>query len=231
MLIAMNLKRRAAEAALDYLSNDTVVGLGTGSTAEFFIKWLGEALRSGRLRGIRGLPTSIQAETQARELGIPLVTFAEVKRADVDVDGADEIDPQLNLIKGLGGALLREKIVAQNSDRVIIIADASKRVARLGTKAPVPVEVAMFGHEAQGDFLSSLGCVPTLRRKPDGNLFITDNANVIYDCRFSGIPDPTELESALKRRAGIVESGLFVGVASLALVADDREVQVLTLNR
>src|SRR4051794_1406792 len=153
----MNPKQRAAEAALQFVNSGTVVGLGTGSTAEFFLQALAAALRSGQLQDIRGLPTSRQSERRATELGIPLTTFAESARAHVTVDGADELGPGLNLIKGLGGALLREKIVAQNSDRLVIIVDASKEVQALGTKAPLPVEVAQFGHEVQEEFLRSLG--------------------------------------------------------------------------
>src|SRR5690349_11356898 len=134
----MNPKQRAAEAAIKFVRSGTVIGLGTGSTADFFLQALAAALRSGKLRDIRGLPTSRQSEQRARQLGIPLVSFADVSRADVTIDGADEIAPGLSLIKGLGGALLREKIVAQNSDRLVIIADASKDVPVLGSKAALP---------------------------------------------------------------------------------------------
>ncbi len=200
----MNPKQRAAEAALKYVENGMTVGLGTGSTADFFLQALGNAIRSGRLTGIKGLPTSQQSERRAREVGIPLTTFAGSPRPDVTIDGADEIDPQLNLIKGLGGALLREKIVAQNSTRLVIIADASKRVARLGTHAPLPVEVALFGYESHEAFLHSLGCAPTLRMNAGGAALITDNGNVIYDCRFESIDDAVELQTRLRSRAGIV---------------------------
>src|SRR4051794_31853459 len=177
----MNPKQRAAEAALQFVNSGTVVGLGTGSTADFFLQALAAALRAGAVRDIRGLPTSRQSERRATELGIPLTTFADVGRADVTIDGADELGPGLNLIKGLGGALLREKIVAQNSARLVIIVDASKEVPVLGTKGPLPVEVAQFGHEAQATFLRSLGAEPALRRASDGSTVITDNGNVIYD--------------------------------------------------
>ncbi|MEO6436229.1 MAG: ribose-5-phosphate isomerase RpiA [Tepidisphaeraceae bacterium] len=224
----MNPKQRAAEAALEYVRSDSVIGLGTGSTADYFLMALGEALKSGRLSNVRGVPTSDQTQRRAAHLGVPLISLAQAGVLDVTIDGTDEIDPGLDLIKGLGGALLREKVVAQNSRSLVIIADASKRVQKLGEKAPVPVEVTTFGHEAQAVFLASLGGEPKLRKKPDGSTFITDNGNLIYDCRFAGgIPDPRELNAALERRAGVVESGLFLGMASIAIVADDGGIQTL----
>jgi ribose 5-phosphate isomerase A len=179
------------------------------------------------LSGIRGIPTSKQAEEHAKKLEIPLATLSECPTADVDVDGADEIAPNLDLIKGLGGALLREKIVAQNSKQLIIISDAAKRVDVLGSKSPLPVEVAMFEHECHVPFFKSLGATPTLRHGADGKVFITDNGNCIYDCKFNRIDDPRRLEVALRGRAGIVDCGLFLGMASVALVADDQKVTEL----
>lgn len=211
-----------------YVSDGMTVGLGTGSTADFFLQALASAVRNGKLSDIRGVPTSKMSERRARELDIPLTSLAEVPVLDVTVDGADEIDPQLNLIKGLGGALLREKIVAQNSRQLVVIADASKYVQTLGTRTPLPVEVTQFGHEAQEAFLRSLGCVPVLRREHNGKPFVTDNGNFIYDCRFQSIPDPVALDTALGHRAGIVESGLFLGIARIALVADDNDVRTLS---
>jgi ribose 5-phosphate isomerase A len=224
----MNPKQRAAEAALSYLRNGLRIGIGTGSTAERFIDALAAALKSGKLRDITGVPTSRQSERQAAELGIPLATLAQCPRLDLTVDGADEIDPNLDLIKGLGGALLREKIVAQNSARLIIIADASKVVSRLGQHAPLPVEVAMFAHEAQAAFLASLGCEPVIRRSSDQQPFVTDNGNYIYDCRFEkGITEAAaELQRKLKERAGVIESGLFLGIAQVAIIGSDAGVEV-----
>lgn len=204
-----------------------VVGLGTGSTADYFLKSLGDALASGKLSNIRGVPTSVQSDRRARELGIPLVTLAECPRPDLTVDGADEIGPQLNLIKGLGGALLREKIVAQASAKLIIIADSGKTVAALGEKSPLPIEVAPFCYETHEAFLRSLGATPVLRKNADGNPFVTDNGNYIYDCRFPSIADPAGLQRRLKDRAGIVESGLFIGLASIAFVATENGVKKL----
>jgi ribose 5-phosphate isomerase A len=222
----MNPKQRAAEASLDYLRSDSIIGLGSGSTAELFIRALAQALREGRFRNIRGVPTSVRSEQLAKELGIPITSLAQSPQVNVTVDGADEVAPNLDLIKGLGGALLREKIVAQNSSRLVIIADATKCVERLGTKGPVPVEVAQFSHEAQERYLKSLGASPALRIK-DGQPYVTDNGNYIYDCTFPSIGEPDVLDAALARRAGIVESGLFLGMASVALIGDDNGVRTL----
>jgi ribose 5-phosphate isomerase A len=215
----MDPKQKAAEAALAYVRDGMVVGLGTGSTADFFLVALGEAVRSGRVKGIRGVPTSVRSERRARELGIALATLVEC-RPDVTVDGADEVAPDLELIKGLGGALLREKIVAQNSAKLVIIADAGKTVPRLGTKSKLPVEVAKFAYETHEAYLRSLGAEPSVRRGKDGTPFETDNGNYIYDCGFAGgVPDPSALDVALRARAGVVETGLFLGMASVALIA------------
>lgn len=222
----MNLKQLAAEAAMAYVKDGMALGLGTGSTAKLFIDEVGKAVREGRLKNVRGVPTSIASDKQARELGIPVTTLAETPRLDVAVDGADEVDPKLDLVKGLGGALLREKIIAQAADTFVVIADSSKDVSRLATKAPLPVEVVQFAHVAQVPFFRSLGCEPVLRKTPDGKAYVTDNANYIYDCRFAdGIADAAALADALKRRAGIVEHGLFLGMAAVVLVAGASEVE------
>ncbi|MCS7033324.1 MAG: ribose-5-phosphate isomerase RpiA [Phycisphaerae bacterium] len=224
----MSPKQRVGEACLGHLRSGMVVGLGTGSTAEFFLQALASAIRSGQLADIRGVPTSRRSEQRAIHLGIPLTTLAEVNVIDLTIDGADEIAPGLALIKGQGGALLREKIVAQNSRRMICIADASKESPVLGMNSPLPVEVTQFGHEATARFLRSLGCEPLLRRTTDGSVFVTDNGNFIYDCRFGGIADPEALQAKLQNRAGIVETGLFLGIASLALIADESGVRERT---
>lgn len=224
----MNPKQRAAEAALRFVQSGMVVGLGTGTTADEFLKVLAAALRSGTVRDIRGVPTSRQSERRANELGIPLVTLAGVSKVDVTIDGADEVAPNLDLIKGLGGALLREKIVAQNSAKLIIIADSGKSVPKLGTKSMLPVEVVQFAHEIQSGYLKSLGAAPALRPGNNGEPFVTDNGNYIYDCRFAGgIERPHELDRMLRARAGIVETGLFLGMAWLALIADGDRVREL----
>ncbi len=223
----MESKKRAAVAALAHVKSGMVVGLGTGSTSRHFHEALGVAIREGRLRDIKGVPTSEWAADFARQQGVTLTTLAQNPRPDVTVDGADEIDPQMNLIKGLGGALLREKIVAASSGKMVVIADSSKAVAKLGTTQPLPVEVTPFGHETHVDFFRSLGGTPTLRQdKIKGGTYVTDNANYIYDVRFpNGIADPVELENKLAKRPGVVETGLFIGIAAVALIADDDRVE------
>jgi len=223
----MNPKQLAAQAAMPHVKSGMVVGLGTGSTADFFLIALGDAIAKGTLKNVRGIPTSVQSDRRARELGIPLTTLNECPHCDITVDGADEIDPKLTLIKGLGGALLREKIVAQASSTLIIIADASKIVPALGSKCPLPVEVAPFCYQTHAAFLESLGSKPVLRRGADGNPYVTDNGNYIYDCRFASISDPVGLQKKLKDRAGVVESGLFIGLATMAFVATDDGVKTM----
>jgi ribose 5-phosphate isomerase A len=220
----MDAKQRAGEAALGQVKDGMIVGLGTGSTAKYFIEAVATAVRAGKLRGIRAVPTSVNSEKLARDAGLPVVTFAQTTKIDLTVDGADEVAPDLTLIKGLGGALLREKLVAQNSLKFVVIADASKLVTKLGTKSPLPVEVTPFGFEASERFLRDLACTPTLRRKTNGEIFITDNGNYIFDCNFTEIADPRELNQKLAARAGIVESGLFIDLAHTAIIADNQTV-------
>ena len=218
MLPPMDAKRIAAEAALPLIASGTVVGLGTGSTADFFLQALAAAIRDGALTNVVGVPTSRQSEHRATELGIPLTTLAKSPVVDVTVDGADEVDPELQLIKGLGGALVREKIVAQNSRRFVIIADGGKTVPRLGTRSPLPVEVVQFAAEIQERFFRTLGAEPALR-KVGGMVFNTDNGNLIYDLHFpTGIADPAALERAILDRAGVVGCGLFLGMADTVFV-------------
>jgi ribose 5-phosphate isomerase A len=206
-----------------------VIGLGTGSTAAFFLQALGAAIQSQHIQQIRGVPTSKAAEQLAHSVGIPLLSLSDYPHPDLTIDGADDVDPQLNVIKGLGGALLREKIVAQNSKRLLIIVDESKLVPRLGSKSPLPVEVTPFAHEISAAYLASLGAAPALRRTPRGDIFITDNANYIYDCKFpSGIADPAQLQLALRSRAGIIESGLFMNMVEAVIVGSDNGTRTIT---
>lgn len=224
----MNPKQRAAEAALPFVQSGMIIGLGTGSTAEYFLQGLAAALKDGTLKDIRGVATSRQSERRARKLGIPLVSLGQSPRPDVTIDGADEIDPRLNLIKGGGGALVREKIVAQNSRKLIIIADASKKVANLGVSFPLPVEVLPFCHDLHEPFFRSIGAADFhLRQDSDGSVFVTDNGNYVYDLRFKGTIDPFAIEDALAHRAGVVDCGLFLNIASVALVADNDTVERL----
>jgi ribose 5-phosphate isomerase A len=201
------------------------VGLGTGSTAQWLVERLGERVREG-LR-VRCVPTSRRTEEQARGLGIPLVTLGEVGELDIAIDGADEIGPNLALIKGGGGALLREKLVAAAAHRFVVIADKSKRVELLG-RFPLPVEVVQFGWELSARWVAVVtGVEPALRSGADGERFVTDNGNYILDCRCGEIPDPARTEHALKSLAGVVESGLFVGMAESAVLADEESVEVI----
>jgi ribose 5-phosphate isomerase A len=218
----MDPKQRVGEAAVEHIQDGMIVGLGSGSTAKCFIEALGKAVQAGKLRDIRGVPTSVNSENLARRLGIPIITFAQTNKIDVTVDGADEIAPDLTLIKGLGGALLREKLVAQHTAKLIIIADASKLVTKLGSIGPLPVEVTQFGYEASERFLRDLGSVPAIRRTDKGDAFITDNGNYIFDCKFPDISDPRDLNMKLAMRSGIVESGLFIDLAAAAIIADDK---------
>lgn len=213
------LKRAAARAAVALVQDGMIVGLGTGSTAAFAVEALAERHRQG-LRFL-GVPTSVGTGRQAAAAGIALTTFAQHRRIDLTIDGADEVERgTLHLIKGLGGALLREKIVAAASDRLVIVADAHKLVDRLGALAPVPVEVSAFGLEPTQAALEALGCTASLRRGPDGEVFETDGGNRILDCRFGVIGAPAQLEADIRRIVGVIECGLFVGRADVAYVAD-----------
>ncbi len=218
-------KRAAAEAAAALVEDGMAVGLGTGSTAAFAIAALASRVRAG-LR-LRAIPTSERTAEQARAGAIPLVSFAECPRLDLTIDGADEVARgSLDLIKGLGGALLREKIVAAASDRLVIVADASKLVDRLGARAPVPVEVVAFGWETTAARLAELGAQPRLR--PDGEgAFRTDGGNLILDCAIGLIDDAAALDRTMRAVIGVVETGLFVGMAERVLIAGAEGVRTL----
>jgi ribose 5-phosphate isomerase A len=210
-------KMAAARASLRFVKDGQVVGLGTGSTAAYFIQLLGEQVKNG-LR-IRGIPSSDRSREQAASLGIPLATLDECQQIDVTVDGADEFDPQLRLIKGGGGALLREKIVASATRQLVIVADRTKRVPVLG-KFPLPVEVIKFAQALVKKKIEALGAQVEVRRNADGKAYLTDENNYILDSRFGQIPDADALARQLSDMPGVVEHGLFIGMASLVLVAD-----------
>jgi ribose 5-phosphate isomerase A len=217
-------KREAAEAAAALVQDGMKVGLGTGSTAYFAIEALIRRVREGLK--ILAIATSERSAAQARQGGIPMTTFGEHPHLDLTIDGADEIERgTLNLIKGLGGALLREKIVAAASDRLIIVADAPKLVDRLGATAPLPVEIVPFGWETTAARLSKLGISPVLRRSQAGEPFRTDGGNFIVDCHVGPISDPAALDQSIGQTIGVVETGLFIGIAKQAFVADGKSVQ------
>lgn len=221
------LKQQDAWYAVDFVKSGMVVGLGHGSTAIFAVRCIGQLLRTGQLQSVLGVPCSLQVEEEAQRLGIPLTTLDEHPVVDLTIDGADEVDSHLNLIKGGGGALLREKIVAQASRREIIVVDESKLSPALGTHWPVPVEVTPFGWRSQSDYLESLGAEPVLRLNSDGSPFKTDQGNLILDCHFGPISDPTQLAAQMNERAGIVEHGLFLGLATDVIVGSDEGVRHL----
>jgi len=221
-------KETAARASLQFVQDGQVVGLGTGSTAAHFITLLGRQVNHGLK--IRGIPTSERSRQQAASLGIPLTTLDECQVIDVTVDGADEVDPQLRLIKGGGGALLREKIVASATKQLIIVADASKRVPMLG-KFPLPVEVIKFARALVAKKITALGADVQTRLQPDGQPFLTDENNYILDCRFGQISNADALARKLSEMPGIVEHGLFIGMASIVLVANGGDVVELRRDR
>jgi ribose 5-phosphate isomerase A len=221
-------KRRAAEAAVAKISSGMVVGLGTGSTAALAVEAIGRRVREEGLK-ILGIPTSERTATQAKGLGIPLVDLGTHPRIDLTIDGADAVARgTLHLIKGLGGALLREKIVAAASSQMIVMVDKSKLDPAFGSLCPVPVEIIRFGWQATARPVSALGTEPALRLGGDGEPYVTDGGNLILDCRFGAIADPAGLATALKQITGVVETGLFVGLATEVIVASTQGIEVLT---
>jgi ribose 5-phosphate isomerase A len=213
------LKRRAAERAVDYVESGMVLGLGHGSTAVYAVRRIAELLRTGVLQDVLGVACSLEVEEEARQLGIPITTLNDHPVVDLTIDGADEVDPELNLIKGGGGALLREKVVAQASRREIIVVDDSKLSPALGTLWPVPVEVIPFGWRSQVDYLRSLGAEVVQRQNNDSTPFYTDQGNLVLDCNFGPISQVAELAACMSNRSGIVEHGLFLGLATEVIVA------------
>lgn len=220
-----DLKRQAGERAAEYVKDGMKVGLGTGSTVHYTLLALGRRIREEEL-DIVGVPTSVRTERTSLEVGIPLGDLDEIGTLDVTIDGADEVDPHLNLIKGLGGALVREKIVAAHSRQLIIVVDDSKMVDVLGTRSPLPVEVFKMGHRRLQRALSDLGCAPALRLGDGDEPFVSDNGNHIYDCRFQRIPRPHELEMELNNVIGVVENGLFLDMATSVVVASTSGIMV-----
>jgi ribose 5-phosphate isomerase A len=214
-------KKVAARASLAFVRDGDIVGLGSGSTAEYAVRYLGERVQAGLK--IRGIPTSQRTMELAESLGIPLTTLGEFPEIDVTIDGADEIDPELQLIKGGGGALLREKIVASASKRMVVIADSTKKVQILG-KFPLPVEVISLAEPLLTKKITALGASVQRRQYAYGNPFVTDEGHHILDCQFGEIPDPRGLARQLDSLPGVVEHGLFVDMATVALIGKGDDV-------
>lgn len=221
-------KQRVARAALDFVKSGDILGLGSGSTAAYFIQFLGERVKAGL--EVRGVPTSLRAQQLAQTCGVPLTTLDKVESIDVAVDGADEFDPQLNLTKGGGGALLREKIIAHASRQFIVIADSSKQVPVLGS-FPLPVEVVAFAETLLARELSGLGANVVLRKSTDGSPYKTDEGHHILDCHFGTIPDPASLARTISSLPGVVEHGLFINMTSIVLLAKGNDVVELKTER
>lgn len=216
----MNLKRQAARRAIEFVRSGMILGLGTGSTTGHFIDILGERVREGELENVVGVPTSQGTAARARQWGIPLTTLKDHPRLDLTVDGADEVDSQLNLIKGLGRALLREKIVEIHTEQFVVIVDESKVSSRLGTHSPLPIEIAPFAAEIHVDWLNTVSSRSELWLEEDGTPVVTDNGHYMARCWFEdGIADPYALSQTLITRPGVLEHGLFLDMADIVIVA------------
>jgi len=224
------LKQHAAHRAVEFVESGMVIGLGSGSTSNFALQRIAERITSGELENIVGIPSSARTAELATELGIPLAGFDEHQQIDITIDGADEVDPDLNLIKGGGGALLREKVVAQASRQNVIIVDGSKLSSRLGTNWSLPIEVIPFAVKTEACFLEALGAAVSIRSRDEGGYFNTDQNNLILDADFGPINDLSKLAAKLNERAGIVEHGLFLGLASDVIVAESNGIQHLKRN-
>ncbi|WP_077325281.1 ribose-5-phosphate isomerase RpiA [Virgibacillus siamensis] len=227
MAVIDNDKQLAAETATQYIKNGMTVGLGSGSTVDWMLQKLGVFVKDGL--DIKGIPTSVKTESLAKKYGIPLTDFSKTTTVDIAIDGADEIDDQLNLLKGGGGSLVREKIVDAMAKKLIIIADQSKMVHQLGS-FPLPVEVVPFGWEVTKKHIAEYGAVPKLR-KDENRIFVSDNGNYILDCDFERIEDPKGLHEKLKSLTGVVETGLFIGMTNEAIVGRNGTIEIIKANK
>lgn len=219
-------KKAAAEQAVQYVEDGMVLGLGSGTTVYWLLKRLGELVDQGL--NIKGIPSSLRTQGWAKEFGIPMTDFSEVEMLDLAIDGADEIDPDFQLTKGGGGSLVREKLVNAHAKRVIIIADESKMVDRLGS-FPLPVEVLQFAWQRTADKIAALGATPVLRER-DGKVFVSNNGNYILDCAFGSIEDPRALHKKLKLLLGVVETGLFIDMTDKVILAGPDGARVINKN-
>ncbi|MBN1537795.1 MAG: ribose 5-phosphate isomerase A [Anaerolineales bacterium] len=228
----MNLKQQAAHYALQSVRSGMVLGLGSGSTTAYFVDMLGEAIQQGKIDHILAVPTSEATTRQAQKLGIILTSLDKNPVLDLAVDGADEVDPQLNLIKGLGRACLREKVVEIHADQFIIVVDESKIVQRLGTRGPLPVEILPFEAQAHVNWLNTLGCRAEFWFEDNGEIVVSDNGNYLVKCFFeNGIPDVYQLNDQLAKRPGILEHGLFLDMATQVVVAGENGINTLEAKR
>ncbi|SFC72631.1 ribose-5-phosphate isomerase [Bacillus sp. OV322] len=224
----MNEKQMAGEKAAEYVKDGMTVGLGTGSTVFYTIEKLGQLVGEGL--SIKGIPTSVETEKLAKKWGIPLTDFGEVDHLDIAIDGADEANPDMVLIKGGGGALLREKIIAKAANTFIVVADSAKMVEKLG-KFPLPVEIVPFGYKMTVRHLEKLpGCTMKMRMHDDV-LFVTDNGNYIADCTFENLENPQELEQTLNMIPGVVENGLFVNMTHTVITVDKESRKVIEIKK
>lgn len=219
------LKQAAAAEAIKYVEDGMILGLGTGSTVYYFLNKLSEVIKEGKVKNIFGIPTSKETESLATELGIPLTGLNENPKINLTVDGADEVDENLNAIKGGGGALLREKIIAQASERLVLIVDESKLSKNIGEKFFVPVEVIPMALVVENNYLKSIGAETKIRLDKTGNYYITDEGNYIIDAKFESIPDPVKTGALLNSRAGIVEHGMFLDIVNEVIAATKKGIQ------
>ncbi|HSG31746.1 MAG TPA: ribose-5-phosphate isomerase RpiA [Thermodesulfobacteriota bacterium] len=222
------LRNKAAIEAVKNVESGMVLGLGTGATANLALQELSRLINEGSLKEIVGIPSSNQTEKLALELGIPLITFEQKSEIDLNIDGADEVDLDLNLIKGGGGALLREKVIAQASNKNIIVCDQNKLSPKLGTKWALPVQIMEFAYRPVAKFVEDLGADVVLRKSQSGDIFKTEQGNIILDCNFGQIDNLSNLNQALNNKAGIVEHGLFLGIADEVIVGKSDSVETLT---
>lgn len=218
-------KKNAAEEAVNYIKDGMIVGLGSGSTVNWMLEKLAKRIHEEGLT-VKGVPSSRKTERLALKLGIPLTDFSQISQIDLAIDGADEVDPNLNLLKGGGGSLVREKIVDAKAKKLIIIVDQEKLVSYLG-EFSLPVEIVPFGWQATSDYIARLGCQPILRKK-DKDTFISDNGNFILDCSFKKIEDPKKLHEEIKQIVGVVETGLFIEMTDLVIAGNGNQISKIT---